>query len=307
MSERLANLHVIAARPSAVKQGGRPWRAVRETLRHTVPQANIHVTEHATHAVDLARAAQADGATLIVAVGGDGTISQIVNGLLKEEGASPPPLAILPLGRGNDYYRTLAVDARVPVDARAAVARLGSGEPRTVDVGRVRYRATDGQEQTQYFINLVTLGFSAAVARSVVRTRWAGAATYLLGLITNLITWRNRDAQFYIDGAPHRANLFNMNVALGRHYGTGMVAAPRAQVDDGHFDAVVMDGLHIFDVLRYMPNNYSGHFDGIAKIRQYTATHVRVEGDVPAQVDGEFVGSTPVEVEMRAARLVLIV
>jgi YegS/Rv2252/BmrU family lipid kinase len=303
-------VHVIAGQLCTEKSGGRLWARAQALLQACLPSATVRVTDSPDAAIAMTRRSVAEGANLVVAAGGDGTISQVVNGLLTADQGVQCRLGILPLGRGNDYYRTLLACARQRIDFNLsdAVRRLSDAPTTIVDTGVVTYRGLDGLERQQRFMNLVTFGFSAAVAHSVPTMRWAGPAAYQVGLVTNLLTYRNVSGRVSIDGVDKHASVFNLNVALGRYYGTGMFAAPQASLTDGLLDVVVFDGMNVMDVIRYMPNNYNGHFRAVPKVKQWQGRHVEVDGPdpIPVQVDGEFVGTTPVSIDIEPSRLQLV-
>ncbi|MHB2019768.1 MAG: diacylglycerol/lipid kinase family protein [Candidatus Xenobia bacterium] len=134
------------------------------------------------------------------------------------------------------------------------------------------------------------------------------AASYLLSVFANLATWRNQQAVMDVNGEQVQTQMFSLNLATGKYYGTGMVCAPRATPDDGLVDVVLMERMSKLDVFRYMPNNYSGDFDTIPKVRMWRSKSVAVDGPRPilVQVDGEFVGSTPLTSEVLPGALRLV-
>ncbi|HEY3997638.1 MAG TPA: diacylglycerol kinase family protein [Candidatus Xenobia bacterium] len=303
----LDNVHVIASPPCAEKHGGKPYRAFMEALKTALPSLQLHLTEYAGQATELAKRLAESGASMVVSVGGDGTLCETANGLM----GTGCRLGILPMGRGNDYYRAVLAERNEPFDLTPdqVVRRLMSGTEMAIDLGKIYFKGPDGQEQQRFFIANATLGFSAAVCCSVAKTRWAGGASYFLCLFSNLLGWRNMHAEVDVGDAKVSGRMFNINLALGRYYGTGMVAAPRAKVGDGLVDVVCMVDLNPVDVVRYMPNNYSGDFDSVPKITQHTARTVTITAPqpVPVQIDGDYIGTTPCRVEVIPSALKMVV
>jgi len=297
VAERASTISVVGSALSMGKMGGRPWRALEDALRRAGIRYDVRKTESAGHAVDLAREAAHAGASLVVAAGGDGTIAEVVTGLMAVPAEQRPDMGILPLGRGNDFVRALPFNG----DADEAVRRL-SGSAHALDVGRMRCASRDRDEREMYFINLGSIGFAANVTEAVARygRNMGGTWPYVRGLVASLAAWRNRRACVTVDGTPHDQTIFTVNVANGRFYGGGMHAAPRAVMDDGLFDVVIMEGLSMLEVFRYMPNNYSGKFDSIAKIKQIRGREVTVTTDEPmlVQLDGDVVGITPARFDL---------
>lgn len=301
-------VRVVASALSIARQRGRPWRRLQDALAEEGIAYDLLTTRSAGDAVALARECAVSGCGMVVAAGGDGTIGEVLSGLMAVPPEQRPALGILPLGRGNDFVRTLPCSLS---DPRDIARRLKHGTEHALDVGHGYCSARDGASETElYFVNVASIGFAADVTKSVATygRNVGGTWPYLRGLVSNLIRWKNRRARVQIDDVVHESTIFTVNVANGRHYGGGMYAAPRAEVDDGLFDVVVMEGLSLFEVGRYMPNNYSGKFDSIAKIKQVRGRSARLETETPMPVmlDGDVVGLTPARFEILpgAVRLV---
>ncbi|MHB2019175.1 MAG: diacylglycerol/lipid kinase family protein [Candidatus Xenobia bacterium] len=309
MPDWLARVLVIASYPSTIKHGGTPWKAAQAALKKGGLEGEVRVTEAAKHATQLAREACDQGVTMVVAAGGDGTIHEIVNGLA-EAGERAPVVGLLPLGRGNDYYRMLrnrTTSQPFVLDYDEAVQRFHEGRVMPVDVVKTSFTGRDGKTGMLYSNNVVSLGFGAAVTRTVEQMH-GSAASYLISVFANLATWQNQPATLQVNGERVESQMFSLNLATGKYYGTGMVCAPRATPDDGLVDVVLMERMTKLDVFRYMPNNYSGDFDSIPKVKMWQSRTVSVDGPQPilVQVDGEFVGSTPLSTEVLPGALRLV-
>lgn len=304
----LERVALIVSPPCSRKQGGVPFRRYMEPLLAAVPHISVHETQRQGHATEIASRCLDEGVQTIITAGGDGTISEVVNGMVGRQAL----LGLIPLGRGNDYYRSLLWESHQKLDTSplAVVQRIVDGHSIAVDVGLSTFVDFAGQPVRRHYVVGATLGFSAAVTLSVERTRWAGAASYLLCLFTNLLVLQKQSLRLTMDGeSRHSGTCFNLNLAMARFYGTGMVSAPRAVVTDGQLDVVWMGDFSRLDVLRYLPNNYSGDFDPVPKVEQWTASRVAVAADHPAviQMDGDCVGTTPLEIEVLPKALQLLI
>jgi diacylglycerol kinase (ATP) len=248
-------------------RGRRAQAAIRESLGpRAIDDVEFAFTERPGHAVELARDGAASGFDPVVAVGGDGTVHEVANGLLRFAGAIPR-LAVVPIGTGNDFARSVGI----PSDTRAAAAVAGeeTGTARTVDVGRCGDR---------YFVVLAATGFAARVAKAVnAAPSWSkvGALPFVFHTLREVVTNRNVELTITLDGTDTiRQPTFMVYVSNCRYSGGGMQLSPEAQPDDGLLDR---------------------------------ARTVRVDGppDVQVQADGEVIGSLPMEIAVvpRALRV----
>ena len=271
--------------------GGRALRLlprVVAALRELDELHHVHVTAAPGEAIEVARRFAGDGMRLVVAVGGDGTLNEVANGLLAAEGGQVP-LGVVPAGRGADFVRTL--DG--PKDPAAALARICRVEPRPVDVGRATF--ADGTSRA--FVNVGGLGFDAAVAVRAAHSRLPGSTIpYLRGLAGALVRYRNLPMTVDADGARFAGLIRSVVVANGKFFGGGMKIVPDAALDDGLLDLAILGDLTRLDLVRNVPRVYRGTHVTHPKFTHLTARSIRVEGAAPAQVqlDGELVGTAPV-------------
>jgi YegS/Rv2252/BmrU family lipid kinase len=266
----------------------RVWPAVAAELEAKGVSADVRLTTRAMEAAELAHEAALAGCPLIVAVGGDGTLHEIVNGLLQGDGAGPPPaagalpcLGLVPAGRGSDYARGLDVP-RDPAMLAARFAAAVAGEPgavRAVDIGRTTYRATPriagrpapeppvpvegvahepdvreaGPVQVRYFINGAGIGFSPFVAQRTARfPPRLGAYLYTAAALLTIVDWRERSLSLtWDDGLIEDRAVESIELALGGYEGGGMHVAPDADPTDGLLDAVVIDATSRWEMLTF--------------------------------------------------------
>jgi diacylglycerol kinase (ATP) len=241
-------------------------------------------------AVDLAFAAARNGADVVAAVGGDGTVHEVANGLLHAaaEGA-PAALGIVPVGTGNDFIKVFA-GVRTREDAYDALAH---GSVRAMDAGLARWQ--NGEE---FFVNAMGTGIDVEVVRQIRRIRnLPGAAVYLLGLIRALTVFRPIAARITIDaadgevgrGADMRAMM--VAVANGRCIGGAFQVAPGAQPDDGLLDVVLVDATGLFESVRVAGRILRATHIGHRAVRHHPARRVDIEVPQGAplflQLDGE--------------------
>lgn len=254
-------------------------------------EAVIRRTTAPGQATELVRNLPAGAFDTVIAAGGDGTLFEVVNGLMSRPPEARESLAVLPLGTGNAFARDLGLE---PGDWRAALELIASGERRAIDVGE----ASAGDDQF-WFINMLGLGFVIDAAKQALRLKRLGRAAYTLGALLRLIDMPRYPLNVILDGKPLDLDaLFFMEIANSRYTGTHFMMAPDAQLDDGVFDVVLVHPLSRRRALKLFPTIYDGRHVSAPEVEVRRAREVRVEasGSLACAVDGEFRGATPLTV-----------
>jgi diacylglycerol kinase (ATP) len=247
------------------------------------------------------REAQA-GRKLIVAFGGDGTISETAHGILEAGAGATSELGIIPRGTGGDFRRTLDL----PQDLAAAARHVRERAARVIDAGRVTYVAHDGRPETRHFVNVASFGYSSAVAsRANNSTKRFGAKMAFVGAaVRTLLAYDNTDVWLTLDDGPrHRRRIMLTAVGNGRFFGGGMKICPDAQLDSGALDVVVVGDLSRGDVILKGSRLYDGSHLSIedvtsARARKLVAEPVEGDAIVPIELDGETPGRLPATFEV---------
>jgi YegS/Rv2252/BmrU family lipid kinase len=244
---------------------------------------------------ELARTAVGQGASLVVAVGGDGTVNEVVQGLA---GLDRVELAVIPRGTGWDFARTYRIPRRL--DDAVAVAR--DGRTRTIDLGRARYRGWDGSEAEAYFANIASAGMSGAIAKRANETSKAlgGKISYAWATFTVFARWGNDEVQVAVDGETRTGRMHDVVVANGRFFGGGMMICPEAEPDDGLFDVLLIGDLTKRDLLLTLPKTYRGRHLPHPKAELLRGAVVEIDAPepLPVELDGEQPGTTPIRLEI---------
>lgn len=278
--------------------GGRGLEVWREVER-ALPGLGIAADHRLTHgpgtATELAAAACRAGHTLVVGIGGDGTIQEIVNGLVGADGRSPATLAIIPGGTGNDFSKMLGI----PRDSVEALTTIFQGQTRRLDLGRA-YGGTG--DHPRYFVNIAGVGFDAEVAAFLNRRpkRLPAVLTYVYGALVILARYRPVRARITLDDRVLERRCLLVSVCNGHAHAGGMRMCPEAKPDDGLLDICIAGDLGRLETLTLLPKVFSGRHTRHAKVELYTTKTITIEGDQPlfVQADGEILGRVPVKIEV---------
>jgi YegS/Rv2252/BmrU family lipid kinase len=266
----------------------------------------VAFTERGGEAVEIAEREAREGRRFVIACGGDGTISEVANGILRS--GSGAELGVLPSGTGGDFRRTLEVPSRAADAARS----LREGRTRALDAGRVTYFNEGGYEESKFFLNVASFGMGGEVIRRVKSREGlpAGAARLLGGRLSfaaaalqSALTFEKPSVRVSLDGgAESQLTVANFCVANARYFGGGMKIAPKALLDDGLFDVVAVGDVSAAKVLTNSYRLYLGTHLGMHEVNHARALRVSARpasGDeVKLEVDGELVGRLPAEFEI---------
>jgi diacylglycerol kinase (ATP) len=264
----------------------------RGDLEAAFTQAGVPFDLVATHArggaTELAWQGIERGYDPIVAVGGDGTINEVVNGIKGAEASlgRRAQLGIIPIGTGSDFVKTLdGVDAN---DITGGVRRIAGGAARDVDLGRVQLADGDAR----YFINAVGMGLDAQVAaESLKLTRLKGMAVYLVAIIRALANYRAHPMIVEYDEQRLQRRLLFASIANGRCQGAGFWLTPSALVDDGMLDLCLVDNLRLDQIIRYIPKLMEGTHTSLKQVTMGRARNIRIacSAPLPVATDGEVI------------------
>jgi YegS/Rv2252/BmrU family lipid kinase len=260
-----------------------------DSIVERLGRAELWLTQRPGHGTDCVSQAREAGVDLIVAVGGDGTVHEVVNGIL---GHHPDAtLGVIPLGSGCDYARTFGI----PQDIAAACARITSADPpRVVDAAEIRCRRGE-EEYTRHFANIAEVGIGPeVVARATRMPRFLGPAVYFAAFCLTLPRYEVRTASIKMDDQVYEGPLVNLVVAVGQYFGGGMHVAPRADPSDGRFDVQVQFGTKL-DYVRGIPKVYKGRHVPHPRILEAGAGTVEITSNPRGliEADGEIIGHTP--------------
>jgi diacylglycerol kinase (ATP) len=250
----------------------------------------------------MAREAASAGAELLVVVGGDGSVNEVVNGVAEVEGVE---VAVIPRGTGWDFVRTYGI----PRDLDDAVRIALSGDVREIDLGLVTYRTWAGEDGRAHFANVASAGISGAIAQRANDSSkvLGGKISYYWATLAVFARWKTGELRVSVDDEVRAGKMIDVLVANGRFLGGGMMMLPEAEPDDGLFDVLLIGDVTKRDLLITLPKSYRGKHLPHPRLEVLRGRVVTVDADepLPIEIDGEQPGTTPARFEIvsRALRL----
>jgi YegS/Rv2252/BmrU family lipid kinase len=293
----------------------RDWPEIELALHHIYDDIGVAITHGPREATDHVRNALQEGYGEIIAVGGDGTINESVNGFFDEEGSIAPDAAFgfITSGTGGDFRKTFGL----PHGWRPALAHLKNAGTRGVDIGRLSCLGPSGAPVVRHFVNIASFGLSGAVVDSVNRARIAkllgGQFAFAFHSALDMLTYRDRAVRLRVDAAfDEIVSISTVAIANGQYFGGGMRIAPHAEPDDALFDVVIVGGSPKGQSMAELKLVYTGEHLGRPHVRalqgqKIVAAPVAETRGRPVliELDGESAGRLPATFEIlpRALRL----
>jgi len=308
-------LPIVIVNPESARGATRDaWPKIASDLRTHFGSFSCVFTGKPGEGVALAAEAARKGARLIIACGGDGTISEVTNGILAA--GKDTELGILPSGTGGDFRKTLGIPRR----SRDAAEILRAGRTRKIDLGRVTFTNDGGERETRYFLGVASFGMSADV---VSRVREAGpqwlsrkAPHWLSGRVTFGVSMLQSAMQsgatrviVQLDDSHERhLTVANLCIANARYFGGGMKIAPEAKLTDGKFDVISVGDLGALKILTRAPRIYFGSHLRMEEVGHFLAKKVIArpatkDAQIAIEVDGELPGRLPATFQVAPAAL----
>jgi diacylglycerol kinase (ATP) len=292
-------------------RAGRVFGEMKPILERALGAIDVTFTERGAHAIEIARDAANAGRELIVAVGGDGTLHEVANGVL-DAGNDTTAVGFIGQGTGGDFRRSLGLEHRLD----HYLAAIASGRERRIDVGRATFHDDDGREASRWFVNVLSAGIGGLVDRYVAgANRAMGASvTYAVATVRALASFVPVPVAFTLHRGDAREELiakaFVLAVCNGTTVGAGMRLAPMAKVDDGRFEVIVMAPRSKLAFAAYGSKMYDGTHLGEPGVACYSCDAIDVaiasgpKGHrVLLDIDGEPLGALPLRIAMKPRAL----
>lgn len=292
--------YLILVNPTAGRGNGeKMYPVIEQRLQAAGLDFEMRRTERVGHASQMAAEAQAGGWEVVVAVGGDGTANEVIDGLLRarRDGQDGPAMGLIPVGRGNDF----SFGVGIPHDLEAACQILATGQRRWIDVG---YVIGGDYPQGRFFGNGVGIGFDAVVGFEALKLkRLSGFPSYIVAALKTIALYFNAPmVQIEMDDQNLTQPALMVSIMNGRRMGGGFMMAPEGMIDDGRFDLCIAGQVSRPGIFLLLPRFMQGSQAGHPAIQMARSARVRVTaviGSLPAHADGETLCVTGQQLELQ--------
>ena len=313
VGSHLARVGVILNPRSASGRTARVWPHLRSRLETMCESLALFETQSQGHAIQLTQQALADGCRTIVAVGGDGTLNEVVNGIIGSNRGKDVVLGLVPHGTSSDFRKS----AGIPSTEAEAVAVIRQGKTIPIDAMRVAYRAFEGDTRVRHAINLTSFGMGGRVAARVNRSsKVAGAKlAFLTATAVTAAGFSGDSVAITLNGTADEDGqrldrvITNVAVGNGRYHGAGMQVCPRAVLDDGLLDVTIIEYLSLWEIARNARVLFNGRIYEHPRVHHHRARKIVAESDCDSavEIDGEPLGYLPLEIDALPESLRLLV
>ncbi len=286
------------------------WPLIEAFLKKLGLEFTVAYTTHAGDAIKIAQNGLAQGYNRLVAVGGDGTLHEVINGLYseKDKDETDAVLSFIPMGTGGDFARMFSLSA----NPQEVYKMLTAGREHSIDIALGTYTNWEGERESRYFINVADIGIGSHTVYHVNRNSkvFGGFWSFLLAGLYSLLTYKSQNLTIRLDGVDIYQGKSNMVViSNGSYFGGGMKIAPHAQLDDGLLNITIVKNLNKYELLKHLPGIYSGKHITEPKIDFLLGKKVEITSteDLLIEFDGETPGMGDLQIEIVPQALKLII
>ncbi len=276
-------------------QAGKVWKEKGNEIIASFPESKAIFTEKPGDAKEISREAVKEGYEAVVSCGGDGTLNEVVNGII----GSGLSLGLLPLGTGSDFGKTVGIR-----DLGSAIKTIKDNRTMRIDAGMVEF-ANGGK---RYFINSVEAGFGADVMNYVDSHRRLGSSSFIIGVLASIVRLRRFDAEISVDYRPEKKRTIEIIVANGRYFGGGMLASPESRPDDNILDIHILKPIGRLQTIFQLRELINGTYIEKGHSYEFKGKNIEINAEnILIEMDGEVVGKTPVKISVIPGAINLII
>jgi len=285
------------------------WPNIKKELSIQNFDFELEKTLWPMHAIHIVQNKLNEGFRKIIAIGGDGTLHEIVNGIMKQEIVNPEEilLAMISVGTGNDWIKTHLISS----DYKVAIQQIKKGNTINQDIGKISYKNGGPDIEDRYFINSVGIGFDAQVVKYILPNKEKGISNksdYMKGLIKSLFTNKNILTKLQLDDKIINTKIYNLTIGLCKFKGGGFKMSPYAIPNDGKLDITLASKISKMKLIVSLPKIFGGKVDKIKYFDFFQVKELNLQTSAPMciEADGEFLGHHPLKVSIIPSRLRLI-
>ncbi|MFZ4400474.1 MAG: diacylglycerol/lipid kinase family protein [Bacteroidales bacterium] len=292
----MKNNWMIIVNPNAgSRKAGKDWEKIKFIIDKTGITYEIMLTKAVNHAIEITKIAIDKGFRNFIAIGGDGTLNEIVNGIFSQSKVDPSTfkIGIIPIGTGNDWCRMF----NIPFDYKKAIEIIIEGTTFIQDIGKVIYHKNN-EIKERFFINVTGIGYDAMVAEKTNAQKAKGKGgkfSYFLNIFTSLFYYKDKKISITTESKNIKTVLFSMNVGICKYNGGGMMQLPNAIADDGLLDITIIQKISKIDLISNIKKLYDGNITNHPKVISFQATNININSDhkIYIEADGESLGHSP--------------
>lgn len=291
------------------KHAGKMWPSIKIELNKQKFYFELKKTKKPLEAINIIQQKIKDGYRKIIAIGGDGTLHEVINGIMLQKEVAPSDITLgaISIGTGNDWIRTHQISA----DYKKAIQQIKEGKTILHDIGKIIYKNETLDEETRFFINSVGIGFDAKVVKYMLPKKEKGISNkngYINGLIKSLFTNKNVKASLRFDDQLVEAQIYNLSIGICKYKGGGFKLLPNAIPNDGILDVTLASNISKLKLIKSLPKIFSGRVEEIKYFDFYQAQKILLDIAQPlgTEVDGEFLSYYPLEISVIPQQIKLI-
>jgi len=289
-------------------RGKKDRAAITKLLNKSNFIYELAVSEFPKHTIQLTIQAIENGYRNLIVAGGDGTLNEAVNGIFKQTACPPEDITVgmIPVGTGNDWIKTFGI----PNEYQGAIDIILQGNTMLQDVGRITFPESETM-QTSFFANMAGFGFDAMVAEKTNQLKDKGRngiSLYLQALGSSFWNYQTAKTRIVIDGKEINELIFSASIGIGKFNGGGMMQAPGAIPNNGHFEVTIIRKIGLFGIMRNLAGLYSGEFIKDHRVSTHQAKHILISSahNIAGEADGELLGHNKFEIELIFKKLEVI-
>jgi YegS/Rv2252/BmrU family lipid kinase len=284
------NIFLILNPTAGRYKGTKAIQKAAPLLENRGIQCEVRVSKFPGHAVQLAQNFDHAKYEGIVAVGGDGTLFEVLNGVLKKTHHFDLPIGQIPVGTGNSFIKDLGIHS-----IEDAVDKIAGGKTKKVDVGFFQYPGGEN-----YFINLLGTGFVANVAHRAGKYKSLGSLSYVLGVFEEVARLKPVPLEMTIDGNVYHRDYIFTEICNSTKTGGNMIMAPDAKIDDGFLDIILLNDISKYNLLKVFPQIFKGTHIHDSHAEIFKGREIKIVTETPQRLtpDGEILGTTAIKVSI---------
>jgi diacylglycerol kinase (ATP) len=271
---------------------------------------SFFISEYSGHAIELSFKAASEGFDYIISLGGDGTLNEVVNGVMQARNLNKElniKVGVLPFGTGNDFIKT----TNSPHSFSGMKKLIDENLSKEIDLGLVQFKNKTGLDSSRYFINIADVGIGGIVVQKIGNYSKAFGAniTYLVAIFHTLLSYRNQPVKAIADGFIFEGKVKNFVIANGKYFGSGIGIAPDAEIDNGKFSMVILGEVSLIQFLKLSVTFKKCRKVIHPQIVYKTAEEITIHSmsrPQPIDMDGEFIGYTPMNIKVQPGAITFL-